>query len=226
MPEEAKRRFPIASVAVGIASALFWYALARFRGLSPNLAMGLLIFTVAVILAISITIWHMRGIKNRSYEAESPQPSVLRRLWHWRHAGEDGALTIFSSKAGPILIVLLVALIAAWFLFPKIQAYPLILGAIGLVVALRTLADSRRAIIFTSAHLIYRPPFGPPVRIPLKDIIRVEDATAVRSFALRPRIVNGIALTLSGGETHTLPLDFEGGPARIKEQLRTQMKAR
>src|ERR1700722_1165249 len=74
------------------------------------------------------------------------------------------------------------ALAAFLYLFPQ-YAYPLIIVAI--IGLLWTLAMGRKAIIFTEAEVIYRPPFSQPRRVRISMIQGLTRSVVLVAYLLR-----------------------------------------
>lgn len=74
----------------------------------------------------------------------------------------------------------------------------------------RTLVEGRRAIIFTEAEVIYRPPLGSPRRVLMAAIQDLAISPVLITYFLRAARRPGMTLTLTDGATEVWPLDFEG----------------
>jgi hypothetical protein len=74
----------------------------------------------------------------------------------------------------------------------------------------RTLIEARRAIIFTNAEIIYRPPLGPPRRVPIAMVQHLTKSRVATSYLLRASGRPGIIITLANGAKEAWPLDFDG----------------
>lgn len=134
----------------------------------------------------------------------------------WRHAGEDGALAIYVKGVRWILLLLCCMLILLFFVLYD-KKFILV---IAVVTVPRTALELRRAIIFTDAEVLYRPPFGP---------LRCVLVTAIRELRRSPVFVSvfvrasrspGLVITLSGGATEAWPLDF-----RDREEILGRLSA-
>ena len=73
----------------------------------------------------------------------------------------------------------------------------------------RTLAEGRRAIIFTNTEVIYRPPFAQSLCTAIAGIQSLKRSKVTLSFGLRAIRRPGVMLTTMTGETTALPLDFK-----------------
>jgi hypothetical protein len=76
----------------------------------------------------------------------------------------------------------------------------------------------RRAIIFTETEVVYRPPLGPPRRIPVASIQRIKRSRVLVPYMLRDVTLAGVNLSLEDGTTLDWPLDFEA-PEEILKRL-------
>jgi hypothetical protein len=114
----------------------------------------------------------------------------------WR-VGTDGVVAIYKKRAfpaimaGTILSVLWGALV---WLYLWLQAY--IVGlCVGVVMAmLPFLLECRRAVIFTAREVIFRRNTGGLDRIPLAEILGVEQTSAVYMLGARPLPVPAVGL--------------------------------
>lgn len=101
------------------------------------------------------------------------------------------------------------AFTAFWVFFPKLRQYPAGLLALAAFALSRTLAEGRRAIIFTEKEVIHRPPLGRPRRVLISRIEGLMRSNVIVSYMLRASRRPGVIMTLTNGEEEVWPLDFD-----------------
>ncbi len=144
--------------------------------------------------------------------------SLFDYVGSWRHAAEDGAIEVYTKHVTRNLVLQGFALAAFLYLFRHTFATVIAILVIVIIAVPRTLAEARRALIFTSTEIIYRPPLGPPRHVGLKKIESLTRSKVLTSYLLRPVPRPGVVLKLSNGATEAWPLDFED-EGRILERL-------
>jgi hypothetical protein len=140
-------------------------------------------------------------------------PSGVTRFHAWWHAGEDGAVAVYTRTRGVLVIGLVmafwaIAAIVCWNLFPQYLAIPF---AFGVIEFGQAVAAQRMAIIFTPTEVIYRPQISPPIRVPLKAIVSMRRTSLVYTLPLlsfRRYPKPAIALVLLLGQETVIPVDF------------------
>lgn len=132
---------------------------------------------------------------------------MLNRFSRWWHEAEENAEEVFASRIAPLLLLEIAALIIFLALFPQ-RRNRVAFGVVAAIIGFRTIAEKRRAVIFSSNDVISRQAFGPPPRIPLREVMAVKKVSVARTFAMRAYFVLGVELTLRDGQTHRWPLDF------------------
>jgi hypothetical protein len=127
----------------------------------------------------------------------------VRSFTEWMSDGEMGAEAIYQqSIKGFAAVVGAGALLA---LIPAFRHW--YIAIIYLCIAIRALAERRRAYIFTGSSVVYRPAFGSVTDIRFDDVLSIRETTAVAPFLLRPLLVRGASIQ-TGQKTISLPLDF------------------
>jgi hypothetical protein len=132
----------------------------------------------------------------------------MKKFRRWWHAGEEGALAVHTRPFRARVLLLCIVIVACWAYFPVMQKYPLCLLLAALLAVPRSVAEGRRAIVFTDTEVRYRPPFAEPWRVRMADIQSLKPFKVTLFTLSRPHRVPGILLTMSGGESIALPLDF------------------
>jgi hypothetical protein len=94
-----------------------------------------------------------------------------------------------------ILLLLCCILTLSFFVWYD-KKYILVIAAVTLP---RTAVEGRRAIIFTDAEVLYRPPFGPPRRVLVTAIRELRRSPVIASMFARASRRTGVVMTLSGG---------------------------
>jgi hypothetical protein len=133
--------------------------------------------------------------------------SALAGFQCWLHAGEEEAVAVYPKSIRKIFLLQCGALAAFLYLFPQ-YAYPLIIVAI--IGLLWTLAMGRKAIIFTEAEVIYRPPFSQPRRVRISMIQGLTRSVVLVAYLLRASPRPGMTIALANGAKELWPLDIEG----------------
>jgi hypothetical protein len=136
----------------------------------------------------------------------SRQRSVLAGFQRWLHAGEEGALKVYPKRIRKVLLLQCGALAIFLYRFPQ-YAWPLVIVAI--IGFLFTLADGRRAIIFTELEVIYRPPLGSPRRVLISTIQCLKQSVVLVAYMIRASRRPGVTITLKNGGEEVWPLDVE-----------------
>ena len=103
----------------------------------------------------------------------------------WWRAGEETALVVYSKSFRKTILLQCCAFAAFWAL-PSFRQYFLILLVVAVFALSRTLAEGRRAIIFTKSEVIYRPPLGRLRRVPLSKIQNLTRTDVTVFYLLRP----------------------------------------
>jgi hypothetical protein len=138
-----------------------------------------------------------------------PSLAAITKFRSWFHAGEEGALAVYTKPYRMNLVIQSVGLLAFWAVFPVLQGYSLGLMSIAAYALPRVVAEGRRAIVFSDSEFIYRPPFAPPVRVPFVQVLHFRRSKVTVSYLLRLGFVNGIIVTLVEGSELAFPLDFK-----------------
>jgi hypothetical protein len=133
----------------------------------------------------------------------------LPLLSSWWHAGEEGALVVFTKRVLARFLFVSIAFVGFWIFIPLFHQRPLALALLAAVALPRVLVEARRAIIFTETQLIYRPPLAGVRRIPIVGIQGLRSAKVARSYLLRAAWVPGVLLRMKTGEMVSLPLDLK-----------------
>lgn len=115
-----------------------------------------------------------------------------------------------------ILLLLCCILTLSFFVWYD-KKYILVIAAVTLP---RTAVEGRRAIIFTDAEVLYRPPFGPPRRVLVTAIRELRRSPVIASMFAQTSRRPGVVMTLSGGATEAWPLDF-----RDREEILGRLSA-
>ena len=130
-------------------------------------------------------------------------------LRSWLHAGEEGALIVYNKHYRVKLLLVCCTLATSWAFLPVMRQCPIGFLVIAAFWLPRTLAEGRRAIIFTNTEVIYRPPFAQPLRTAIAGIQSLKRSKVTLSVGLRAIRGPGVLLTTMTGETTALPLDFK-----------------
>lgn len=94
-----------------------------------------------------------------------------------------------------------------WTLSPN-RKY-LIGWCIGTALAIVPLLfEMRRAIIFTSSEFVFRRNSGSVVRIPIDEIVMIEETSTAYMLGARPTFVPAIRLSLNNGASQLIPIDY------------------
>jgi hypothetical protein len=125
----------------------------------------------------------------------------------WRYAGEEAAVVIYAKSIKKTLLLQCCGF-AVFFL--AFQQFIWSLVVVAMIVLPRTLAEGRRAIIFTETEVIYRPPLGSPRRVLIATIRDLVISPVLITYFLRTARRPGVIMTLRDGATEAWPLDFEG----------------
>jgi hypothetical protein len=143
------------------------------------------------------------------------QSSFLASFKAWRRAGEEGALAAYRKSVRILCLVQLCGIALFVFAFPQLSWTTLGIGALAMCC---NFGLGRRAIIFTETEVVYRPPLGPPRRIPVASIQRIKRSRVLVPYMLRDVTLAGVNLSLEDGTTLDWPLDFEA-PEEILKRL-------
>lgn len=142
--------------------------------------------------------------------AFTPQNMVRKSLGNyfrsWFHAGEERATAKYAKRCW-MLLLLESCVFAGFFLLVREVRWPIVV-IMGIALP-RTLAEGRRAVIFTEVEIIYRPPFGQPRRVPIAAVRALRVCQVVVTYFARPSRRPGVAITLADGTREVWPLDFE-----------------
>jgi len=142
---------------------------------------------------------------------------VARPYAKWRHAGEEGAIAVYTARCWGVSVLLLYAALSLC-LFLAHLPYLLITGPL-MFATIPDLENARRAIIFTPAALRYRPTFGKLRGIAISHIFVLRRSRVTKDSYRAPLSLPAIELTLLFGEKLTLALDREGAD-EIVDRLR------
>jgi hypothetical protein len=120
------------------------------------------------------------------------QRSLLAGFQSWRHAGEEGAIAVYPQGMRRVLLILLLqcgTLAIFLYLFPETVRFLIPTASIGFLC---TLAECRRAIIFTEAEVIYRPPLGQPRRVLIPMIQGLTRSAVLVAYMVRASRRRGV----------------------------------
>lgn len=135
------------------------------------------------------------------------QKVSITSLVSWRHAGEEGAIAIFRKRVGVIFALQVAALAALVFsIFPQLTW---VVVAIAVLALSTTLANGRRAIIFTETEVRYRPPLGSTRPVLISEIRGLTRSCVLIPYLIRSVLRPGVSITLANGATEVWPLDIE-----------------
>jgi hypothetical protein len=144
---------------------------------------------------------------------------IAFQIRRWRHAEEEGAVTIYAGRWKSRLISRC-AMIAIVAIFPPFRRYPwllpIVIPALAAILVLALIGECRKAVIFTAGTIAYRPPFGAPRVIALQEILGLR---RVATAGVTGRAVRGIALDLPNGHTEVWPLNFVEAQSEIVDRL-------
>jgi hypothetical protein len=139
---------------------------------------------------------------------------LVDKVKAWRSEGERDVIIVYHHDLTSVIIVLV--LVQLPLLFLSLLLFPralVLMTAVAFV--LRTLAEGRRALIFTPSQIMYRPPFGRVEAVAFSNIASTRLCTIFTLFLLRPRLVSAVELTILNGDTIAMPLDFKDWPAIV-----------
>jgi hypothetical protein len=148
------------------------------------------------------------SLSRRYIAAVSHIRSLTNDFRRWLHAGEQGAVVVYSKPFGWRLLFQ-GSITVSWLLIPSLHRLPILPIVMGALMLPRTLAEGRRAIIFTQTEIIYRPPFARPCHFTIGCIQRIKRRRVTVYSGLEPSPVPGVAMTLASGVKELLPLDFK-----------------
>jgi hypothetical protein len=143
---------------------------------------------------------------------------IAARIHRWRHAEEEGAVAIYPGRWKLPLLLRSLATVFVVVMIALTQQLTLTLvaaAALFIIEALMLLGERRRAMIFKTATVVYRPLFGEPHVVAFRKITglrRVMTSLGGRGTQ------RGIALDLpdSGQEVWLLQFDAQ---SEILERL-------
>lgn len=133
--------------------------------------------------------------------------SLLDGFQSWWQAGEETALVVYAKNFRMTLLLQCCAF-AAFCAIPSFRRYILVLLVLTVLTLSRTVAEGRRAIIFTESEVIYRPALARLRRVPFSSIRNLTRTNVTVFYLLRPSSRLGVTMTLTNGEEEVWPLDF------------------
>jgi hypothetical protein len=135
------------------------------------------------------------------------QRSLLGRFQSWLHAGEEGAVAVYPTQGIRKILLLQCGGIAIFlYLFPDTARFLIPIASVGFLC---TLAEDRRAIIFTEREVIYRPPLGQPRHLLIPMIQSLKRSVVLVAYLVRATRRPGVTITLSNGAEEVWPLAIE-----------------
>ena len=128
-------------------------------------------------------------------------------FWRWRHAGEEAATAIYSNQIAARAAAEFLVLGVMWAVL-RVRYHDFGFGIAAVLLVWGNIGERRRAIVFTTSEVVYRPAYGPPVRVPFGKIVTLKAVRVARSFGISGIFVSGLRLSLTNGETRVIATDF------------------